>query len=98
MYYYKRGGAAMHTGERWRGIFTLLMYGLVGVRDLESFFPRTLAKVKNGEGIIFSPEEMRHAIEMALSSSEDLTKFEDVLHSDEEIRRYFSKILERLSD
>ncbi|UZW62224.1 hypothetical protein [Lysobacter enzymogenes] len=88
----------MRTDERWRGIFTLLMYGLIGVRDLESFFPRTLAKVKNGEGIIFSPEEMRHAIEMALNSSEDLTRFEDVLHSDEDIRRYFSKVLEHLPD
>ncbi|MEI2430886.1 MULTISPECIES: hypothetical protein [Lysobacter] len=88
----------MRTEERWRGIFTLLVYGLIGVRDLESFFPRTLAKVKNGEGIIFSPEEMRHAIEMALNSSEDLTKLEGVLHSDEDIRRYFSKVLEHLPD
>lgn len=88
----------MSDNERWRGIFTLLMYGLIGVRDLESFFPRTLAKVKNGEAIIFSPEEMKYAIEMALSSSEDLTKFGDVLHSDEEIRRYFSRVLECLPD
>lgn len=88
----------MHTEEKWRGFFAALLYGLIYARDLESFFPRTLAMVKTGAGTGLTPEQMKRAIELALSSTDNLAELGDVTHSDEEIRQFFAKILQHLPD
>ena len=83
---------------KWRGPMILLLYTLNFVRSWEDQYAKTLHMVKTGAGIIYSPEEMKFAIEEALRSSEDLQAWGRLPHSDEVLRDFFSRILQGLSN